>query len=42
MTKNRMVWDGKAYRLTRFGDISIKGTVKEEERRRQIGRMRRR
>ena len=42
MTKNRMVWDGKAYRLTRFGDISIKGTVKEEERRRQIRRMRRR
>ena len=42
MTKNRMMWDGKAYRHTKFGDISIKGTVKEEERRRQIGRMRRR
>jgi hypothetical protein len=42
MTKNRIMWDGKAYRHTTFGDISIKGTVKEEERRRQIGRMRRR
>jgi hypothetical protein len=37
-----MVWDGKVYRHTKFGDISIKGTVKEEERRRQIARMRRR
>jgi hypothetical protein len=42
MTKNQMMWDGKAYRHTKFGDISIKGTVKEEERRRQIARIRRR
>jgi hypothetical protein len=37
-----MMWDGRAYRHTKFGGISIKGTVKEEERRRQIARMRRR
>jgi len=42
MTGNRMMWDGKVHRHTKFGHISIKGTVKEEERRRQIGRMRRR
>jgi hypothetical protein len=42
MIKNRMVRDGKVYRHTKFGDISIKGTVKEEERRRQIARIRRR
>jgi hypothetical protein len=37
-----MKWDGKVYRHAKFGDISIKGTVKEEEPRRQIERMRRR
>jgi hypothetical protein len=35
-------WDGKVYRRTKFGDISIKGTAKEHEMKLQRQRFQRR